>query len=191
MPDEIVALDPAPRPGPGLPDGAKAWLLLDVDGVLNVETTNSKAKALGLKRVRGGGRLYGSRVTAYVPSWVGAALAELDGFAIGWATSWMDEVDHGWPTGVSWAAGLPTGLPYADFRYRLKLLRQGADASKLDGIEAFVGSDPFVWIDDERFPGDRERMTALPQPTLFLESNPYVGITREHIARAAEWVTRF
>lgn len=169
---------------PALPDGAKAWLLIDVDGVLNVDVSNSVGKKLGLTRTRVNSIGSGWNYTLQLQRWLGAAVREHPVLAPAWATTWFREVDlWGHPAPISRVAGFPAGLPFVDLGYYVDDPR----ASKVDGIIEFVGDDPFVWLDDDPHRDDVARLAALPNENLFVHTDPNVGVTQEQFNKAVTW----
>lgn len=168
-------------PNPALPPGAKAWILMDVDGVLNVTCSKAGAKRLGLARVRATGGPY--TYTLYLHRWVGESIARHPHLAPAWATTWMRAVDTGWPGTISETSGFAPGLPAVDLTEYVA----GRHGSKVDGILDFVGTEPFIWIDDDPAATDPARLAQSGVPHLFIHTDDTVGVTPEHIARAAAW----
>lgn len=167
-----------------LPGGATAWLLIDVDGVLNVTASNRQAKLAGLARVRVNSTISGWTYTMQLHRWVGAAVSAAPVLAPAWCTSWGRDVDGpAHPAPISTMAGFARGLPVVDLGY----YNDDSAASKVDGIIEFTDGTPFVWIDDDPADGDLARLAGLGQPNLFLHTNDTVGVTEEHIETAAAW----
>lgn len=161
-----------------LPAGAKAWLLLDWDGVLNVDVSQSQARKRHLRRIRVAVDSFIFRF--HLHTWLSNKLLR-DAYphlAPGWATSWWFEAND--------LLGNRIGLgPWPTSK--LDYYCDDPSASKLDGILELVGDAPFIWVEDDPLPGDAERVAALPQPALLLVTDPTVGFTPELLERASVW----
>lgn len=164
----------------GLTSPAAAWLLLDVDGVLNVETSNSKARKLGLRSISlqtwdtGLHRQY----RMHLHTWVDHEIRRHPVLRPAWCTSWWAEAN----TMIGNRVGLGP-WPTVDLEY----YNNDPHASKVDGIAELVGDSPFVWIDDDPGADVHERLAALPGPSLLIVTDPTVGLTTEHLEQAAQW----
>ena len=167
---------------PGLPAGARAWLLLDVDGVLNVDSSNAAAKRNGLLRLRINASQDGWVYTMHLHTWVGAAVARYPLLAPAWCTTWQGDV-HAGRVSIAGGSGFRDGLPIVDLDYYVN----DPAASKVDGIAEFVGADPFIWIDDDPRHDDLDRLAVMPGPSLFIRTDPTIGIEPAHLERAASW----
>lgn len=180
------------RIAPALQPPAKAWLLVDVDGVLNLDVSNSQSKQLGLTRTRVRSWRSGWSYTLHLQTWLGDALREERARVLSpaWCTTWFAEVeDSGRPASIALVTRLGAGLPAVD----LGDYEQDPLASKVTGIEQFFSQHPapFVWIDDDPAPADHERLEALAiamqQPNLLIQCRPDQGLTREQFDRALDW----
>ena len=58
--------------------------------------------------------------------------------------------------------------------------RQGT--RKLGAIQAFAGSRPVAWVDDEFYEDAMVWADGRAHPTLLVRPAPYVGLTEEHFA---------
>ena len=161
--------------------GTRAWLLLDIDGVLSPFVSRSQAKKLGLRTFKLSVEDVGSYYAGHrfdMMTWVADAVAQLDLLTPAWCTSWWLEAD----TMIGNRVGLgpwPT--------VQLGYYEHDPAASKVTGITELVGSDPFVWIDDDPGQDVDELLAALPNDHLFLRTRPDVGLTPEHLERASAW----
>lgn len=102
-----------------------------------------------------------------------------------WATMWQG---NAWQFGER--AGFGVDWDYIDFdsfKPEVVLGRMtgnGVGNHKDPGIKEVLGSRPGVWIDDDMTPDQRAwaaKRTAAGIPTLFIQPDPAVGMTREHI----------
>ena len=176
---------------PALPEGSAAWLLIDIDGVLNVDVSNAESKRLGLTRTRVRSWRSGWSYTLHLQRWLGEAVREhAPLFQPAWCTTWFAEIDDaGRPAPISVVTKLGRSLPRVDLTYYL----EDPAASKVDGIETFLSDHPapFVWLDDDPHPEDRDRLAALAaktgQPNLFIQTNPREGLTRKQFQTAVQW----
>lgn len=180
------------RIAPPLPSHAKAWLLIDVDGVLNLDVSNSQSKRLSLTRTRVRSWRSGWSYTLHLQTWLGDALREQRARVLSpaWCTTWFAEVeDSGRPASIALVTRLGRDLPAVD----LSDYAQDPRASKVTGIEQFFDEHPapFVWIDDDPAPGDEQRLEALAsktgQPNLLIKCKPDQGLTREQFDHALDW----
>lgn len=160
-----------------LPPGAKAWFLLDWDGVLDLPVSNARARELGLRRfvtINSGFR-YVRRAHVWLDNLL---LSRHPHLAPGWATAWYLEANHELGNRIHLGP-----WPAANLGYYCEDPR----ASKIDGILALVGDAPFVWVDDDPTPGDDERLAGLPQPALLIRTDESVGIRPADLERASAW----
>lgn len=152
------------------------WLLIDVDGVINVDVSNSVAKKTGLRTVSARARDGWRYKITYDPE-VHTWFRELSdaGLRLAWCTTWQDEANSLLPDKL----GLPE-LPVVTFDKH----REG---TKVPGIARFLSGEeldaPFAWIDDEIGNDDRVllRRYELKQDYLLVGTDPRVGMTAEHV----------
>lgn len=158
----------------------KPLLLLDIDGVVNAFDL-AAPYTKGYEQVQANGY----RLT-FRPEW-----AEwVEGMSVRteavWATMWQAQaISHFAP-----ATGIGVHIDgYIDFdRHHREGLGWrtgiGVGGYKQPGVEAFVGSRPFVWIDDdvqtEQVAWAIER-TLGGVPTLLIKPDPAIGLTLEHV----------
>jgi hypothetical protein len=154
--------------------GPGPLLLVDVDGVLSLFGAARVAPETLLPTLVDGVPHLLSRTAA-------EALQELvPAFECVWCTGWKDRADAHLPH----LLGLPRGWPHV----RFKTGPNHGGHWKLGGIDAFAGPDrPLAWIDDHLDDACRVWAAARPGPTLLLETDPEVGLTRAHVARARAW----
>ena len=94
----------------------------------------------------------------------------------GWGADW-DWIDfHSYHQDGAWRNAGMTGL--------------GVGGYKAPGIEDVAGDTPAVWVDDDLQPANyawAERRNAAGIPTLLVQPDPRVGMTREHVDRILEF----
>jgi hypothetical protein len=153
---------------------ARPLLLVDVDGVLSLYGGSPAPPETLLTTLIDGVPHVLSRTAA-------AALGELvPTFECVWCTGWKDRADSYLPH----LLGLPRGWPHVRFRTSA----DHAGHWKLPGIDGFAGPDrPLAWIDDQLDAACSTWAAARAGPTLLLETDPLVGLTRAHVARARAW----
>jgi hypothetical protein len=146
-------------------------LLLDVDGVLNPyggECPDGYAEHLlfpGEEPVRVC-RLHGD--------WVAELAAT---FEVVWGSAWGAEANRL----LGPLLGLPE-LPYVRFPPM-----PFEPALKVPAIDRHLRDRPAVWIDDLIGPEAREWASSRAVPTLLIEVDPAVGLTRDDVDRALRW----
>src|SRR4051794_438051 len=149
-------------------------LLVDIDGVLSL---------FGDRRAVPG-TLVPTLVDG-VPHLLSRTAAEalqtlVPGFECVWCTGWKDRADSYLPH----LLGLPRGWPYVHF----ESAPNHGGHYKLGGIDAFAGRDrPLAWIDDHLDAACHAWAAERPGPTLLLQTDPEIGLTRAHVARARAW----
>ncbi len=149
-------------------------LLVDVDGVLSLFGGARVAPETLLPTLVDGVPHLLSRTAA-------EALAELTSeFECAWCTGWKERADSHLPH----LLGLPRGWPHVRFR----TAPNHGGHWKLGGIDAFAGPErPLAWIDDHLDDACHAWAAARAGPTLLLETDPEIGLTRAHVARARAW----
>jgi len=154
-----------------MPAGALPLLLLDVDGVLNPypDCPEGFAEYVFFPEDDEPVRL----CTRH-----GEWLSELaDHFSLAWASSWEDEANvHLCPH-----FGLPTmpfvTLPPTPFH----------PSAKVPAIDAFVGPRPVAWVDDIVTREARAWARRRVAPTLLVDVDPAVGLTRNAVDELLAW----
>jgi hypothetical protein len=149
-------------------------LLIDVDGVISLfgGPQTDPSQILGTQ-VEGMPHLLSRRAAAQLDR-----LAQT--FDCIWCTGWEERADEHLPT----LLGLPRGWPHVTFP------DPPAPAAhwKLSGIDALAGrSRPLAWLDDAHDDACRAWAAARPGPTLLVSTDPYVGLTEDHVATLVAW----
>lgn len=153
----------------------RPYLLVDVDGVLNPEVSNSRFRKLSREGwVQRHGWSEGIRYRlrlnpAHGPKLV--ALAEETGAELAWATTWEDAAN----TYVGPHVGLPR-LPVAPARRY----------AKHETVVPWTAGRPFVWLDDEPYIADY--CAELAQPNLVVTPDEYAGLTDDDLELARKWL---
>lgn len=147
-------------------------LLLDVDGVLN------PFAALGCPP--------GYQEYDFFPAEDPVRLCVVHGdwlrelaspFRLVWATAWMAEANRL----IAPRLGMPE-LPFITFP---PIAFQPLD--KLPAVISFVGQSPLVWIDDALEPQMHDWAARRLAPTLLIDADPAVGLTRQMIDQCLGW----
>jgi hypothetical protein len=155
---------------PGLP-----LLLLDVDGVLN------PFAALGCPPGYQEYAVFPGEDPVRLCTVHGDWLRELAGpFRLVWATAWMTEANRL----LAPRLGIPE-LPVIQFP---PIAFQPLD--KLPAVISFVADLPLVWIDDALEPEAHDWAARRPAPTLLIDADPAVGLTRQMVDRCLDWAAR-
>ncbi len=169
----------------------KPWLLIDVDGVLNVWPNPARPDGDWAEHTvvnPANDVPYRLHLNPAHGQWL---LGLTDVFDLAWATTWNWTAS----TKIAPLIGLTVGLPnvpipdprYAEVRYGLSF-KTPAVRFWLDGHER-----PAAWIDDDITPLDGEALSANDldggqrPPVLALNIDPSVGLIWEHIETLREW----
>lgn len=183
--------------------------LLDIDGVTNVFDgwvheidefmTRVTGKTFYARQRTAPAHLRASWAAGYSlllnpmhPAWI--AEIEAAGFDTCWATMWQGSA----ATDFGPVAGFGTGWDHIDFHafHQDDAWRNagrtglGVGGYKAPGIEAVAGDTPTIWVDDDLQPANyawADRRNAAGIPTLLLQPDPAVGMTRAHIDAALEF----
>lgn len=154
------------------------WLLIDIDGVINVETSNRLAKRAGLRsthvRVPDGHR-YKIHYDPKIHAWLKQARAA--GLTPVWCSTWQDLANEL----LANQLGLEP-LPIVEFD-------KSNEGSKVPGILRFLSGDrlgdAFVWIDDEILDSDRALLRdAAAGPYELIDTEPDTGWTQDIVDQA-------
>ena len=78
--------------------------------------------------------------------------------------------------------GLPRGLPVITFESP-----QTGWTAKLPDVIRFVGDRPVAWVDDVLGPEEHAWAASRPVPTLLLQPDHRIGLTRADIDRLREF----
>ena len=187
----------------------KPLFLLDIDGVTNIFggwvrevdefMTRVTGKTQYARRATAPAHLTASHAAGYElllnpqhPQWI--AEVEAAGFDMVWATMWRDRA----ATDFAPVAGFGHDWDHIDFHafQPLDAWRSagmtglGVGGYKAPGIEAVAGDTPAVWVDDDLQSENYRwaaRRNAAGIPTLLVQPDPAVGMTRAHIDAVLEF----
>jgi hypothetical protein len=152
--------------------GARPYLLLDVDGVLNPFAAEVCPEPY--------------REYAFFPGEEAVRLAEVHGewlrdlgemFDLVWATGWMHQADRL----IAPTLGLPR-LPVIVFP-------PGPfdPAAKVPAIHSYVGDRPVAWLDDLITPEAEVWAAERTAPTLLVSVDPTIGLTAGAVEELKVW----
>lgn len=158
------------------------WLLVDVDGVLSPYLHAEEAQRRGLARHA----VYHDEDAATYPlnlnpehaQWL-LDLQEQGLFRLAWATWWKESAN----TQIAPLIGMPS-LPSIPLPTRRPGLTKGP------GILELVGTDPFIWIDDDMSDGVRDYLADRHVNHLIIQPDHQIGLTRKHLNFALDWAAR-
>lgn len=150
----------------------KPLLLIDVDGVLNPFAARPPGHLPPNFEAH---QLEGYRVLLNRKH--GAWLSTLgQRFELVWATTWEEKADRL----IAPRVGLPSGLPVITFPQDRQY---GGWTWKLPAVIRFVGDRPLAWVDDDLGSDALRWGRQREVPTLLVEPDPGIGLTRAHIQR--------
>lgn len=154
------------------------WLLIDIDGVLALDVSNSVSRRTGLTRHSMMVHELGRRQTWHLKGSVVPQLKALAGtFDLAWCSWWTHHSE-----GIGRAV-LLGGFPHVTFDER-------ADGySKVPGVLRFTAGRPFVWLDDDVTEHEEYELAAVGTPHLLIRVDPSTGLMTEHLDRARDWAT--
>jgi hypothetical protein len=179
----------------------KPVLLLDIDGVLNLFPGwwdgTPVTRPVSPARARVGEHLYGLQIPTDAPD----LLDQLDEhFDLRWYTMWNQ---NAWR--FAEAAGLRQRFGHYTCSYESgkNVLMAWADGDedeydtltrllwtpKTPLIPGYLGSRPFVWIDDDTTLHDDMWLSAQPNigDFLLITTEPHEGMTQKHVDNAIAW----
>jgi len=164
----------------------KPLLFIDVDGVLNPDSTSAGRRPDGYMthRMRPSGPWQDTRHKA-LRVWLnpshGSYLMGLP-FELVWGTTWEDEANE-------WIAphlGLPE-LPVVHFENKLGRRVHGVHWKTPDLVKYAAGR-PFAWLDDEITARDGEYVREHHRaPSALVQVSPFVGLTEDHLHHLHVW----
>lgn len=119
-----------------------------------------------------------------VPHYISLAAGErllrlAERFDLVWASGWEDKANFYLPE----LLGLPE-LPHVSFDSRP---RSGDAHWKLAALEAFAGTRPTAWIDDNFDASCYEWAERRTAPTLLVPTEPQLGLEEAHVAALEHW----
>lgn len=141
------------------PTPERPLLLLDVDGVLVVPDS--------LLNEHGEVVSYETRLAVELAPWLAELAAVYD---LMWNTRWGPSANH--------QLGPQLGLPRLPW---INLGRMDCQLTKLPAVQEFVGRRPMAWIDDDLDHEVHAWAARRPYPTLLVESDFDIGMTRAHV----------
>jgi hypothetical protein len=151
-------------------------ILLDIDGVVNVENGDLRDDCIGhyLERDGRGAFVAVRHDFEQLLTRLGS-LGELV-----WASGWNDSAPLLFGVLLPWLGTLP----------HLTFTWEGNDVVKLPTISAYAGDRTLVWIDD-RIPDEATAWaSSRPAPTLLVPVEPEEGLGEVHLAHIEQWLSR-
>ncbi|MGD6744202.1 HAD domain-containing protein [Streptomyces sp. BH106] len=126
----------------------------------------------------------GNPLLARLDPTVGTRLLAL-GCELVWATTWGHEANEV----VAPLIGLPPPLPVLEWPAHTPADGPHGLHWKTRPIVAWAGSRPFIWVDDEIGPMDRQWVEAQhPAPALLHRVDPSQGLTEADFSVLAQWL---
>lgn len=99
-------------------------------------------------------------------------------FELVWASGWEEKANFYLPP----LLGLPD-LPHIGFDG----VRSGGAHWKLEALEAYAGSRPLAWIDDNFDASCYQWANARPAPTVLVPTEPQLGLEEGHVDALSHW----
>ncbi|MGI9017888.1 MAG: HAD domain-containing protein [Euzebya sp.] len=154
----------------------KPILFVDVDGVVSLFGFSSSERNLP------GPFHWVDGVAHCIPDAMGGRLVRLaERFELVWATGWEDRANEYLPPILK----LPFDrLPSLTFGGRAVF---GSSDWKLEAIEAYAGSRPAAWIDDNIDKDCKAWARRREAPTLLVLTQSPTGITDDHVEQLLQW----
>jgi hypothetical protein len=153
---------------------SKPLLAVDIDGVISIFGFEERPAHTHLQLVDG--------VPHCISLVAGARLLRLaEQFELVWASGWEDKANFYLPQ----LLGLPE-LPHVSFD---QVPSSGGAHWKLAALEAYAGSRPIAWIDDNFDPSCFEWAERRPAPTLLVPTEPQLGLEEGHVDALNAWAT--
>lgn len=151
-------------------------LFLDVDGVINLDGTDSwddvRYERSGLGYIMG---ISDKMITELLE------VVEANGIELIWATTWV--IDGHCETHLTHLYNIPTGLRMIDwYADDVPGHDSWSGCGKLNGVAAIAEDDePIIWIDDCLGPSDYAWGEARRGSSLLIRTDPRDGITADDI----------
>jgi hypothetical protein len=156
-------------------DGRQPILAVDVDGVISLFGFEGP-----LDQVSGKWQLVDG-ITHLISHEAGDQLRKLgDVYELVWATGWEDRANDYLPR----ILGLPEELPCLRFDGRARF---GTAHWKIEAIDEYAGDRPLAWIDDSLDESCHAWAKQRAAPTLLVETESSVGLTRAHTEALLAW----
>jgi hypothetical protein len=154
-------------------------LMVDIDGVISLFGVSVQP---GDERLELDGSFHSIEGIPHFLSATAAAhlLVLASQFELVWASGWEERAEDHLPH----LLGLPKGLPF--LRFSRSVGRANAHW-KLDAIEAHAAGRALAWIDDALNEECREWAKARSAPTLLVQTDPHVGLTRREAMLLEDW----
>ena len=170
----------------------KPLAFIDVDGVLNIISRKPLRPGMTQQNMILFDHSYPIRLK---PEAHAELLRELEeaGFEMVWGTTWEDDANRL----IAPELGLPrwpVAMVEAAMQGMLDLpdLLKGISGFnwKAEGILAYAGDRPFIWIDDDLWKPDHTWATrrSATVPTRLIKTNPKEGLMPHHIRKAKQWL---
>lgn len=153
----------------------KPLLFIDVDGVLSTYGFASEGvDPRDFHMVDGTlhliDRSMGPRVNTLLPLFEGV-----------WATGWGERANEH----LVFLMDLPGELEVVDFKVAPST--DGSGHWKLEALTERAGDAPIAWIDDGHNEACRAWAEARGAPTLLVSTDPFIGLTDEHVEELIAW----
>ncbi|GAA2107861.1 hypothetical protein [Streptomyces synnematoformans] len=163
-------------------------LFLDVDGPLNPFAAKASRRPEGYTthrmRPRGWDHPRAKPLRVWLNPGHGAQLLALP-YDLVWATTWADEAN----TWIAPNVGLPD-LPHVDWSCD-DYSRDDGTYFKTHDLVDYAAGRPFVWVDDETGPADREYVAAHHgAPALLHHVDPRKGLLPGDFEALAAWAAQ-
>ncbi len=183
-----------------------AIVMIDIDGVCNVfdgwevevdEWMSAHTKKPWIRNRKAPAHLKATRARGYNlllnpehPEWM--AEIEDTGAEMVWGTMWV----HTAATEFAPVAGFGAAwshIPFNDYHVNTSGRRMGEGVAnyKMPGIADWAEDRPVVWVDDDLTPAEHAwaaRRNARGLPTLFIQPDPAVGMTRAHVEQILDFI---
>jgi hypothetical protein len=158
-------------------------LMVDIDGVISLFGVSRSPVAAGAAVPEG--RFCSIDGVPHFLSFAAAehVLALAEQFDLVWASGWEERADEHLPH----LLGMPAGLPYLRFARGSERAGSAHSHWKLEAIEAYAGSRPLAWVDDDLPAACHEWAAARTAPTLLVATAPEHGLTASEAKRLGDW----
>ncbi len=159
---------------------SKPLLMVDIDGVISLFGAPTAALARGDEPL--GGSFHSIEgIPHFLSTTAATHLLELSScFELVWASGWEEKANEYLPH----LLGLPGSLPFLTFE---RSVGRSNAHWKLDAIGTYASGRPLAWIDDAFNPACHEWAEARSDPTLLVQTDPQVGLTRLEARQLVAW----